>query len=369
MRRQGVRVVMVAVHEARNGTPPDVPTLVLRRLSAPRWLLRTVAAYVAIRAPRRWTAFLGSLREIESEIGGTGIPKLSLPYAAWWLRRQKVDVLQAHFAWRGAAAALPLAKLTGRPWSMTVHANDIFSNRRNLETKLQAADRLVTVCDYNLRFLREELGVARDVDLVVCGVDVPKVATGEPDIDIVAVGRLVEKKGFDLLLGAVAMPKLRKVVRSVVVIGEGPLEERLRKQVADLGLADVVQIVGARSHAQTLATIARSSVLCLPARVAANGDRDSMPVVVKEAMAAGVPVVATDVVGNPEMVDDTVGRLVPGDDVTALAAALREVLTLPESERRELGAAGRARVLERFTMTSQVATLRQLLAETAESSR
>ena len=371
LRRQGVRVVMVAVDEPRNGTPADVPTLVLRTLvaSQSRRRLRAVAAYVALRAPRRWVAFLGALGKVSSEIGGPAIPKRALPYAAWWLRRQRVDVLHAHFAWRGAAAALPLSRLTGIPWSMTLHANDIFSDRRNLAAKLNAADRLVTVCDYNKRFLREKLGITRDIDLVVCGVDVPSLEPRDPDIDIVAVGRLVEKKGFDLLLDALFLPALRAVVRSVVIVGDGPLEEKLRKQVADLGLADIVQIVGAQSHAETLATIARSRVLCLPARIALTGDRDSMPVVVKEAMAAGVPVVATDVVGNPEMVDGTVGRLVPPSDALALADALHDVLSLSEPQRRALGAAARERVLERFTMTSQVAKLRTLLAETAGRSR
>ena len=369
LRRQGARVVMVAVDEARNGRAPEVPTLVLRKLSHPRRLLRGIAAYVAFRHPLRWLSFLRSLDEVQSEIGGLGIPKLSLPFAGWWLRRQKVDVLHAHFAWRGAAAAMSLSRLTGIPWSMTLHANDIFNDRRNLDAKLRSADRLITVCDYNKRFLHDELCVTRDVDLVVCGVDVPTLAPAERDIDIVAVGRLVDKKGFDLLLDALFLPALRALVNSVVIVGEGPLDEELRKQVADLGLADIVQFVGAQSHAETLATISRSRLLCLPARIAANGDRDSMPVVVKEAMAAGVPVVASDAVGIPEMVDDTVGRLVPASDARALADALCEVLRLPEPEREALGAAGRERVVEKFTMAAQVAKLRQLLAETGKCAR
>jgi glycosyltransferase involved in cell wall biosynthesis len=260
---------------------------------------------------------------------------------------------------------MALAPLVGKPWSLTMHASDIVNDRRNLDVKLAAADRLITVCDYNRSFLRDELGVTRDVDLVICGVDVPAAAPTQPDIDVVAVGRLVEKKGFDLLLDALFLPALREVVRSVVIVGDGPLDEQLRKQAADLGLADIVHFAGAQPHSETLATMSRARLLCLPARIARNGDRDSMPVVVKEAMARGIPVVATDVVGIPEMVDDSVGRLVPASDATALAAALADVLRLPEDERLALGTAGRARVTERFTMTAQVAELRRILTTLA----
>ena len=364
LRRQGVKVVLVAVREG-NATPPDVPMRVMHHYTGQRWTPRLHALGWQVVRPLRWRAMNRALRQVASEVGGDGVPRRAVAPVATWLVRHRVDVLHAHFAWRGAAAAMALAPLVGKPWSLTMHASDIVNDRRNLDAKLSAADRLITVCDYNRSFLRDELGVTREVDLVICGVDVPAAPTTEPDIDIVAVGRLVEKKGFDLLLDALFLPGLRDVVRSVVIVGDGPLDEQLRKQAADLGLADVVQFAGAQPHGETLATMSRARLLCLPARIARNGDRDSMPVVVKEAMARGIPVVATDVVGIPEMVDGTVGRLVPASDAAALAAALADMLRLPEDERRALGAAGRARVEERFTMTSQVAELRRILTELA----
>jgi colanic acid/amylovoran biosynthesis glycosyltransferase len=154
----------------------------------------------------------------------------------------------------------------------------------------------------------------------------------------------------------------------VRIIGSGPLESYLRELADTLGVADVVEFAGAQSHTETLRDIAAAKVVCLPARVAANGDRDSMPVVLKEAMAAGVPVVATDVVGIPEMVDDTVGRLVSPDDPHALASAIENILDLDEREWAATGERARARVNERFTMSAQVAQLRDILIDTSKES-
>jgi colanic acid/amylovoran biosynthesis glycosyltransferase len=369
MRRQGVRVVVVAVRPPRNADPLAVPTLQLRDPGVAPVVLRLSEIWTRLRAPRRWHRYRVALQSVGSEIGGDGVPPRSLPYAARWLRRQRVDVLHAHFAWRAAAAALPLSVLVGKPWSMTMHANDIFSERRNLEAKLVGANRLITVCDYNREFLRTELAVTRPVDLVICGVDVPVAATRGPRrYDVVAVGRLVEKKGFDLLIEAIAKLQPGRAPMTVRIIGSGPLESYLRELADTLGVADVVEFAGAQSHTETLRDIAAAQVVCLPARVAANGDRDSMPVVLKEAMAAGVPVVATDVVGIPEMVDDTVGRLVSPDDPHALASAIENILDLDEREWAATCERARARVNERFTMSAQVAQLRDILIDTSKES-
>ena len=116
---------------------------------------------------------------------------------------------------------------------------------------------------------------------------------------------------------------------------------------------------GPRDHTWVLDRMATAAVVCLPARIADDGDRDSMPVVLKEAMARSYPVVATAVVAIPEMVDDEVGRLVPPDDPGALAAALGELLGDADLRGR-LGAAGRDRVAERFTLAGEVTRLRGL---------
>jgi glycosyltransferase involved in cell wall biosynthesis len=188
-------------------------------------------------------------------------------------------------------------------------------------------------------------------------VEVPPLPPRErPVVDVLAVGRLVEKKGFDLLVAAVERLRGRDGLR-VEIVGEGPERGSLEAQIAAAGLGGTVHLLGARSHEWTLARMGAARLVALPARIASDGDRDSMPVVIKEAMARSVPVVATDEVGIPEMVDDQVGRLVPPDDAQAFARAIDEVLSDPALA-GALGSAGRARVQQRFTLAGEVARLR-----------
>jgi glycosyltransferase involved in cell wall biosynthesis len=254
-----------------------------------------------------------------------------------------------------------LARVLDVPWSLTLHANDLFSRLRNLEPKLRDAAHLVTVCQYNERWLEGHHTLVRPVHQVVCGVELPPASERSIDVDVVAVGRLVEKKGFDVLVEAAAMLRDSHPDVRVEIVGDGKLREKLEKQIADAGLGDVVHLRGALGHEETLARIESARVFCLPCRIAGDGDRDSMPVVIKEAMARSVAVVASDVVAVPEMVDDTCGALVPPDDVAALAAALARMLDDPATADR-LGAAGRDRVEERFTLAGEVAKLRAVFA-------
>ncbi len=160
------------------------------------------------------------------------------------------------------------------------------------------------------------------------------------------------EKGFDLLLEAVA----RVPGAELQLVGAGPEQEELQCLAHALGISDRVRFLGATPHTETLAVIRGSDVLCLPARVAPSGDVDSMPVVVKEAMAFGVPVIATEVAGIPEMLDEQSGWLVPPDDVDALVAALSQALADPaEAQRRGVHAWQRARA--DLQLSSQVTVL------------
>jgi glycosyltransferase involved in cell wall biosynthesis len=285
-----------------------------------------------------------------------------LPWAASELSAQGVDRLHAHFAWAGASAAEALSALTGWPWALTVHARDIYAPRPGLASKLERCTQLVTVCLYNVDFLRKRHGVRRDITLVVCGVTVPEPWTRPTStVDVVAVGRLVEKKGFDVLVEAMAELRTANPSWRLVIVGEGPERSRLEGLVSDLALTQTVKLVGALPHHEVLELVGSSSVLCLPARVARDGDADSMPLVVKEAMAREVAVVVTPVGGLPELVDEAVGAVVPPDDPVALAEALRRLLR-DEPLRKRLGAAGRSRILDGFTVQGEVARLRAALA-------
>jgi glycosyltransferase involved in cell wall biosynthesis len=360
LRAQGVLVDVVALAPGDDGLDPGPDAIVAPTVDA------SAAAYWRRSHPVRWARFVRARRRLRLEMGAQTdqVDPAVLPTIARQLEARGVTSLHAHFAWHAAAAAMCVAELLDVPWSVTLHANDIFGRLRNLEPKLAAADRLVTVCEYNRRWLHEHHRITRPLSIVVCGVDVPPSSARTPEVDVVAVGRLVPKKGFDVLVDAAAELHASRPDLRVEIVGDGPQRDALAAQIRARGLDGVVVLRGAMSHEDTLARIAAARVFTLPCRVAGNGDRDSMPVVIKEAMARAVPVVATDVVAVPEMVDETCGVLVPEDDAGALAAALDKVLGDPDLA-AAMGAAGRARVEERFTLAGEVAKLKALFEELA----
>jgi colanic acid/amylovoran biosynthesis glycosyltransferase len=179
---------------------------------------------------------------------------------------------------------------------------------------------------------------------------------------VIAVGRLLEKKGFAHLLDAAALLQPDFPLERVVVVGDGPLRAELREQGQRLGIERLVDWRGPQPHEQVRDLLEEADLLAMPCVVAPDGDRDSMPVVVKEALAMEVPVVASDEVGLPELVRPEFGRLVPPGDAQALAAAIRDVLERPLEERRRMGQEGRRWVLETCDVRKETAKVSALVA-------
>jgi colanic acid/amylovoran biosynthesis glycosyltransferase len=177
------------------------------------------------------------------------------------------------------------------------------------------------------------------------------------DRTVLAVGRLVEKKGFDVLVEAAAQVGDVRVR----ILGDGPLRAELERQIAATGAP--VELLGGGPPARVLALMEEADVLAMPCVVAADGDRDSMPVVVKEAMAMEVLVVASDEVGLPECVLAPWGRLAAPGDAAALADALRAALALTGQERATAGAAARAWVGEHASVDAETARMAALIEE------
>jgi colanic acid/amylovoran biosynthesis glycosyltransferase len=177
------------------------------------------------------------------------------------------------------------------------------------------------------------------------------------------VGRLVEKKGFAHLLEATALLRERGMAAHVVIGGDGPLRDQLESRIRELGLDGLVELPGVLEPDAVRSLLERAAVFAMPCVVAGDGDRDAMPVVVKEALSMEAPVVASDEVGLPEVVRPEWGRLVPPGDVEALAAAIDELLSLSPTERARMGSAGRAFVLDRFSLHREATKLTGLLVE------
>lgn len=279
------------------------------------------------------------------------------------LREDGQAHLHAHFAAGAALSALRLARLTGRAYSVTAHAYEIFREPRNLAEKLDRAAFVTTGCRYNVEHLRRIAPGAR-IHEVVMGVDGERFrrqASYPGKRRLVAVGRLVEKKGFADLIEAMARLEDTAPADRLELVGDGPLRGELQELAARRGVSAKIVFAGALSPDEVRAAIERADLMVMPCVVAADGDRDSMPVVVKEALALEVPVVGTLEVGLPELVQNGWGRLVPPHDPDALAGAIAELLALDPGRRAEMGLAGRAHVLECCSLERETARLAGLI--------
>ena len=274
-----------------------------------------------------------------------------------------------HFAAGAALDAVRAKRITGAPFSLTAHAYEIYAHRANLPEKLRSAAVVTTGCSYTAHDLCAAAPEAR-VEVVVMGVDTDRFRRTAPVPErrvVLAVGRLVEKKGFAVLLDAVARPELRGCIDELRIAGAGPLEQSLRAQAHELGIDDTVRFLGALDPAAVRGELEQAAVLATPCIIAADGDRDSMPVVAKEALSMEVPVVCSDTAGLPELVHAEFGRVVPAGDPASLARALAELLAMPPEARQAMGALGRAHVAEHASLRTETARLATLLLEARDA--
>jgi colanic acid/amylovoran biosynthesis glycosyltransferase len=289
-------------------------------------------------------------------------------------RVRGITHLHAHFASVATTVARLAAQIAGISYSFTAHAKDLYHEEvspSDLRRKLADASAVVTVSDYNVAHLREQFGHdAASVRRVYNGLDLmafPYEAPAGRPPRIVAVGRLVEKKGFDVLVAACALLRGAGRAFECLIVGAGEQEGRLAAQIAGLGLGGQVRLLGPRPQGEVIGIVQSGAAFAAPCVVGADGNRDGMPTVLLEAMALGTPCVATDVTGIPELIDhERTGLLVPQRDPAALAAALARLLD-DRALRLRLAAAARRRIEAQFDVAESSAALRELfgLAELA----
>jgi glycosyltransferase involved in cell wall biosynthesis len=174
------------------------------------------------------------------------------------------------------------------------------------------------------------------------------------------VGRLIEKKGFGDLIKASAVLRAEDVAFHCSIIGEGPLEETLRAQIAAEGLEQSVELTGPQTQAQIAERLAEATVFVLPCMREADGGMDNLPTVIMEAMAAGLPVISTPLGGIPEMIEPGAnGELVPEHDPAALTAAIQRVIADPALAAR-YGTRGREIARDKFSIETSARQLQHL---------
>ncbi|MEJ5888224.1 glycosyltransferase family 4 protein, partial [Pseudokineococcus marinus] len=279
---------------------------------------------------------------------------------ARWAAESGVTHLHAHFASLPGRTTRLAALLTGLPWTVTAHAKDVFHDDvdpRRLAAVMADADGVVAVSDMTTAWLAQRHPAAR-LHRVHNGLDLAELVRSSParrPAVVAAVGRLVPKKGFDVLLDAVALLRGRGVDVRLRLAGAGDGAADLARQVERLGLRSVVELLGPLPQHDVVALLRGAAVFAAPCVVADDGDRDGLPTVVLESLATGTPVVSTPVTGIPEaVVDGVTGLLVPERDATALADALQRLLADGE-ERERLSRAGRGHVEQRFDVRGQAA--------------
>jgi colanic acid/amylovoran biosynthesis glycosyltransferase len=282
------------------------------------------------------------------------------------LRAERIEHVHAHFATYPALAAWIAGRLADVPYSFTAHAHDLFIHQAMLARKAADAAFVVAISEFNQRFLRERAGGR--IEVVHCGVDPERFALAprQPGDDptIVCVAALRPPKGHTVLLHALAgAPDVLRRAR-LELVGDGPLRSALEREAQGLGLA--VHFHGSLPEDAVAGVLARADVFVLPSIIAPNGDLEGIPVALMEALAAGLPAVATRQSGVPELIrDGETGYLAEPGDPASLREALVRALHEPDPDAR--ARAGRALVEREFHQLRSAARLVELLAGHAAS--
>jgi len=277
-----------------------------------------------------------------------------------------ISHVHAHFASHPAAAAYVIHRLTGIPFSFTAHGSDIHRDRTMLAEKVAEADFVVPISDFNRTVILDACnGQFADKMVVIhCGVDTrhfqpqDEGSNGQaPDngarvrpLTLCCIGTLHEVKGQRFLIEACRLLKEREVDFRCHFIGDGPDKEALEKQSSEAGLANAVHFHGQQTRAEVARILRQADVVVAPSVPSSDGRREGIPVALMEAMATGLPVVASRLSGIPELVEDGVsGLLTAPGDAPALADTL-ERLWMEPVLRQRLGRAARERILQEFDL-------------------
>jgi colanic acid/amylovoran biosynthesis glycosyltransferase len=273
--------------------------------------------------------------------GALGIfPKVVL--FARQMEKEKIDHVQAHFASHPAAAGFIIHRLAGISYSFTAHGSDLHRDRHMLYEKTAEAAFVVAISNYNRELILSECRgkYAEKVTVIHCGVDTEvfqyrtdktPYEKGENPFMILCIGTLHEVKGQPYLIEACRMLQERGIDFICHFVGDGPDKEALTTLSNKAGLSDKVRFHGRLTRDEIARLLQDADVLTAPSVPTRDGRREGIPVVLMEAMGSGVPVIASNISGIPELVEDKVtGLLVPPRDATSLAKALERYLADPD---------------------------------------
>ncbi|MFN0070270.1 MAG: glycosyltransferase [Chloroflexota bacterium] len=366
------------IHEGRQLVHPEARSFEARghylRTVHPATLAANVRAVMA--QPRQYLSLLqrtvrGNLPSPGFLLRGLAIYPGTVALAEQ-MKAARVQHVHAHFGTHAALMAMIAAGLNGIGYSFTVHAVDLYVDTTMLAEKVRGARFVATISDFNRALLVDLAGadVASKIHVVRCGVDTDLYAPSQQSrktdrLEILAVGSLRDYKGHDHLIRACGLLRQShpEIEFTCEITGEGPLRPVLEKLVVDLDLTNHVFLRGARNQQQVLEGMARADVLVMPSVIANNGLMEGIPVTLMEALAVGLPSIATRISGIPELIrDGDTGLLVPPADPSALRDALVNVFrNYPAALERAIH--GRALVEQEYSLPHNVARLESLFQD------
>jgi glycosyltransferase involved in cell wall biosynthesis len=342
-----------------------------QRITQAPWRIARGQLHVWARHRKAWRHNLRNVQR-RAQAGGDRAGLLAFCQACCIIREMGgIRHLHAHYANLPAKIALLVQRLAGTSYSVTTHAKDIFQNdpfgSPKLHERLCRASFVVANSRFSADHIRSGLDGAGQIQAIYNGLDLKTFPrrTREPSEPVIlSVGRLVEKKGFADLVRACQLLRQRGMKFTCELVGTGPLSDGLKEQIRKSGIGDgVVKLLGPLPQQVLREHYERAMAFALPCVEAADGDRDILPNVVKEAMAVGVPVVTSRLDGIEELIEhERSGLLIPAGDFGALANALERLLR-DAALRARLSAAGRATVEERFDRRVNFSQLKELLSQ------
>lgn len=339
--------------------------------------------------PRRWETLAGQDGGILNRLRANRLNYLLVPFfllGQTWalvrlLRSERWDLIHAHWLIPQGLVAL-LARMLCRsrvPLICTSHGGDLFALRsaplQALKRAVMQACAAVTVVSEAMRAQVLSMGIAPEkVSVIPMGVDLQQRFTLDPNgpprlmHELLFVGRLVEKKGVDLLLRALPPILETHPETRLVIAGGGPLEPDLRCLAEGLGLLDRVEFRGMLKQEELPTLYRHATLFVAPFRIARSGDQEGLGLVLVEASGCGCPVICGNVSAVQDVIeDDYTGVLVNPDETAELADAIVKLLSDPQRQER-LARQARTRCLESFDWDSISARYCVLLQETLKAS-
>ena len=372
LRQQGLDVQIFSLLEPKHSVVHDQAKELLKYTTySPfvSWNVFKSQFHFLLRSPLRYfkslaNVFLQTYREPAVLVRALVL----FPKSVWFARlieKENVNHIHSHFVWLDGIAAGVVFDLTGITFTIHPHAFGLFSrNQKSVKRELEHATQIVTISKFHRKYIQDLCPDIKSdkINVVYCGMEAERfqpqsIPTGERPVQLLSIGRLTEKKGFEYLISACRNLADRGLEFKCQVIGGGDLKHELQKKIVELQLEEFVELAGSKSQQQVIQAYQESDIFVLPCVVASDGDRDGIPVVLMEAMACEVPVITTPVTGIPDLVlHEETGLLVAERDVDGLTEAIQRLIC-DSGFRTQLGRQGRRTVLEKFDVKKNVSKL------------